>query len=231
MLVDTVTAAATPHGDLLQRLRSQADAGARVRQQVVVHPVLAGLLDGGLQPGAAYSVGGGALLLALLAAPSGSGLWCGVVGMPELGAEAARSAGVVLDKLVLVPRPGERWLSVVAALAEALPVVAVRPPGRVRDADAARLASRMRERSSVLLVCGEWPRVNAELRIEQARWSGLGAGHGYLTSREVVVSATDRHSGMPRTARMILPDAHGRLSAGEPVVAEAGRRPHLRAVG
>lgn len=231
VLVNATTAAATPHGDLLQRLRSQADAGARVRQQVAVHPALAGLLDGGLQPGAAYSVSAGSLLLALLAEPSSTGLWCGVVGMPELGAEAARSAGVVLDRLVLVPQPGERWLSVVAALAEALPVVAVRPPVRARDADAARLAARMRERSSVLLVCGEWPRVNAELRIEQAKWSGLGAGHGYLTSREVVVSATNRHSGTPHTARLILPDASGRLSAGELVTAGAGQRPRLRAVG
>ena len=92
MLVNTAAATATPHGDLLQRLRSQADAGPRVRHLVPVHPALAGLLDGGLQPGAAYSVSGGALLLALLAEPSQAGSWCGVVGIPELGAEAAGSA-------------------------------------------------------------------------------------------------------------------------------------------
>ncbi|NLA28460.1 MAG: hypothetical protein GX875_02220 [Propionibacterium sp.] len=224
-------ATATPRDDLVQRLRSQADTGARVSQPMAVHPALTGLLDGGLQPGAAYSVDGGALLLALLAEPSGSGLWCGVVGIPELGAEAARSAGVVLDRLVLVPKPGERWLSVVASLAEALPIVAVRPPSPVRDGDAARLAARLRERSSVLLVCGDWPRGAAELRITRAQWSGLGAGHGYLCGREVTVSVTSRHSGMPRTARMLLPDANGRLAAGEVSVVEVSRRPRLRAVG
>ena len=37
--------------------------------------------------------------------------------MPEMGVEAAQQAGVVLDRLVLVPEPGRRWLSAVAALA------------------------------------------------------------------------------------------------------------------
>ena len=233
VLVNTAAATATPHGDLLQRLRSQADAGPRVRHLVPVHPALAGLLDGGLQPGAAYSVSGGALLLALLAEPSQAGSWCGVVGIPELGAEAAGSAGVVLERLVLVSQPGERWLSVVAALAEALPLVAVRPPAQVRDADAARLAARLRERSSVLLVCGDWPRVTAKLGIAEAHWSGLGSGHGYLDSREVLVNATNRYSGISRTARLMLPDSTGRLSAdaGETMAEQTQPRSTLRAVG
>jgi len=199
-----------------------------VQNLVPVHPGLAGLLpEGGLRPGAAYSVAGGALLLSLLAEPSAAGSWCGVVGIPELGTEAARSAGVALDRLALVPQPGERWLSVVAALAEVLPVVAVRPPGRVREADAARLAARLRERSCVLLVCGEWPRVEARLAVAEARWDGLGDGHGYLTGREVVVTVDTRHTGTPRRARLLLPNAAGRLGHSVTVESPAG----LRAVG
>jgi hypothetical protein len=225
--VVSVRAAELPSRDVLQQLRAKAGA-ARVANLVPVHPVLAPLLpDGGLRPGAAYSVSGGALLLALLAEPSSAGSWCGVVGVPELGAEAARSAGVALDRLALVPQPGERWLSVVAALAEVLPVVAVRPPGRVREADAARLAARLRERSCVLLACGEWPRVEARLAVAEARWDGLGDGHGYLAGREVVVTAATRHTGHPRRVRLVLPDASGRLGAALPVEAPAG----LRAVG
>jgi len=220
-------AAEIPTGEVLQQLRAQAGA-ARVQNLVPVHPALAPLLpDGGLRPGAAYSVTGGALLLALLAAPSAAGSWCGVVGLPELGAEAARSAGVALDRLALVPQPGERWLSVVAALVEVLPVVAVRPPGRVREADAARLAARLRERSTVLLACGEWPRVEARLAVDEARWDGLGDGHGYLSGRQVVVTAATRHTGVPRRARLVLPDAVGRLATAVQVEAAAG----LRAVG
>ena len=231
MLVNSAAARTVPQGDLLRRLHTQAAAGTRLQQKVPVHPVLAGLLDGGLQPGAAYSITGGSLLLALLAEPSKAGAWCGVVGVPELGTEAARSAGVALDRLVLVPKPGERWLSVVAALAEALPVVAVRPPGRVPDVDANRLAARLRERSCVLLVCGEWPRTQMTLTLTERHWSGLGSGHGYLSSREVVISAVDKRQAMPRIARMILPDSHGRPAEAPEQDSDQFRpRPRLRAV-
>ena len=182
-------------------------------QVVAVHPALAGLLpDGGLRPGAAYQVAGGALLIALLAEPSAAGAWCAVVGVPEFGAEAARRAGVVLERLALVPEPEQRWLSVVAALSEVMGVVAVRPPGRVAAVDANRLASRLRERGCVLLVCGEWPRAEATFSLGRTKWSGLGAGHGYLSGREVEVTARSRH-GFTRSTRLVLPDRHGRLSS------------------
>lgn len=219
-------AAEIPAGEVLQQLRAKAGSG-RVQHLVPAPPELARLLpEGGLRPGAAYSVAGGALLLALLAEPSAAGSWCGVVGIPELGAEAARSAGVALDRLALVPNPGERWLSVVAALAEVLPVVAVRPTSRVREADAARLAARLRERSTLLLVCGEWPRVEATIGLREPRWDGLGAGHGYLSGREVEVTVATRHTPVPRATRLRLPDTAGRLSAVAPSAAV-----ELRAVG
>lgn len=195
---------------LLQQLRAQTQP--RVQQVIEVHPALAGLLpDGGLRPGCAYQVSGGALLLALLARPSATGSWCSVVGMPEFGAEAARSAGVALERLALVPEPGQRWLSVVAALAEVIGVVAVRPPGQVGMADANRLAARLRERNCVLLACGEWPRAEATLSLGRGQWFGLGEGHGYLSGREAEVTVRSRH-GLVRSARLALPDRLGRLS-------------------
>lgn len=195
---------------LLQQLRAKAQP--RSQHVTGIHPALAKLLpEGGLRPGCAYQVSGGALLLALLAEPSTAGTWCSVVGMPEFGIEAARSAGVALERLVLVSRPGERWLSVVAALAEVMGVVAVRPPARVSQAEANRLAARLRERSCVLLACGEWPRAEASLSLGPAQWFGLGEGHGYLTGREVEVTARTRH-GLTRSARLTLPDRLGRLA-------------------
>lgn len=195
---------------LLQQLRAKAQP--RIQQVTDIHPALAGLLpDGGLRPGCAYQVSGGALLLALLAVPSAGGAWCSVVGVPEFGVEAARSAGVALERLVLVPRPRERWLSVVAALAEVMGVVAVRPPGRVGTAEANRLAARLRERNCVLLACGEWPRAEASFSLGRSQWFGLAEGHGYLGGREVEVTARSRH-GLTRTARLALPDRCGRLA-------------------
>jgi hypothetical protein len=209
---------------MLAKLRAQlATAEARVRPAgYPVPPALAGLLpDRGLHPGAAYSLGSaGALLLALLAEPSAEGHWCGVVGIPEFGTEAAQRAGVNLDRLVLVPEPADQWLGVVAALSEVLPVLAIRPPGRVREVDAARLASRLRDRGSVLLVHGDWPRAEARLELADPHWAGLGAGIGHLGAREVLVRGFSRRWAGERVDRLLLPDGAGRLAVARPVVEE-----------
>ena len=232
--------------DELARLRERITAierTTRIGSDVPVLPAppeLAGLLPGGgLRTGAAYALGSSMpLLTRLLAAPSRAGAWCAVVGMPELGAEAALEAGVELERLVLVPRPGERWLGVAAALAEAVGVVALRPGGRVRETEAARLAARLRERETVLLVQGAWPQAEAELVVEDLRWLGLGEGHGVLERGEATVSVTSRRSPGTRRARIVLagdPPAGLSGSSGPQAVprpAHEDLRPHgLRAVG
>lgn len=177
-------------------------------------PGLAELLPGGaLRAGSAYSVAEShALVMAMMAGPSASGSWCGVVGLPDFGVEAAAGFGVQLEHLVLVPRPGDRWLTVTAALADVLPVVVTRPPARVSDADAARLAARLRQRGCTLISMGPWPQSEARLSLEQTSWSGLGAGHGRLTDRQVTVSvSTAGGTGRPRTGRLWLPSADATL--------------------
>jgi hypothetical protein len=227
-----VTLAELPRTELLARLRAQvAVKEARIRQTPFpVHPELAALLpDGGLKPGSAYSLSGaGALLLSLLAEPSREGYWCGVVGMPDFGAEAAAHAGVDLDRLALVPDPAEQWMATTAALVEALPIVAVRPSGKLSDGEVAKLMSRLRDREAVLLVDGPWPRAEALLSVSGLSWSGVGAGFGYLTSREVTVTVSSRRSPLRRSVRLVLPTAEGRLAAAA-AVAEAPTT--LRAVG
>ncbi|WP_223169127.1 MULTISPECIES: hypothetical protein [Microbacterium] len=209
-------------GDLAS-LRAQLERvqGRRLDAPVLpVHPALAALLPGGgLRPGAAYSLSRStSLLLGLLAQPSQAGSWCGVVGMPRLGAEAAERLGVDLTRLVLIPEPGPRWLAVTATIAEVLPVVAVRPAGRAPDAEISRLAARLRDRGAVLLVQGPWPQAEAVLELDAPEWSGLGRGHGYLSGREVTITASSRRWPRPRRSRVLLPDATGTIAAvGEPV--------------
>lgn len=176
---------------------------------IPTHPAIAGLLPGGgLKQGAAYSVQGSAMLLmTLLAAPSAAGSWCAVVGVPEFGTEAAQHFGVELDRLVLVPQPGEQWLAVTAAIAEVMAVVVTRPPKRASDSSVARLAARLRQRGTTLLVLGSWPQTEAMLSLSDSAWHGIGDGHGYLASREATVTVTDRMTGRPRSARLWLPDA------------------------
>ncbi len=221
--------ASASSAELLEQLRAQViGAEARVRQQPFgVDPALAPVLgEPGLKPGAAYCLdSSGALLHALLAGPSREGHWCGVVGLPTFAAEAAAAAGVNLERLVLVPEPGEQWLAATAALADVLPVLVVRPAGRVREGDATRLLSRLRDRGGVLLVVGEWPRAEARLVVRERRWFGLGDGFGHLAGRQVQVVAVSWRYPAGRSASLLLPAADGRVHpVPEPVVP-------LRAVG
>jgi len=216
----------------VHRLRAQVEQVQGRTLDVPVlpsYPALSRLLPGGgLRPGSVYTVAPGSasvsLLLALLAPPSQAGSWCGVVGMPNLGAEAAERLGVDLTRLVMVPDPGSRWLAVTATITEVLPVVVVRPPGRVSDADAARFAARLRDRDGVLLVQGPWPQAEASLSVSDPGWSGLGRGHGYLDAREVTVTVSSRRLAAPRRGPVLLPAPGGVVDAvrgPSPVVRDA----------
>ena len=205
------------------RAKLEQVQGRRLDAPVLpTHPALAALLPGGgLRPGAAYSLDPSlSLLLALMARPSQEGIWCGAIGMPELGAEAAERLGVALEHLVLVPDPGARTLGVAAMLAEVLPVVAIRPGGRAMGAEVSRLAARLRDRGAVLLVQGPWPQAEATLRLSEGEWAGVGNGVGYLAGRTVTVTASSRRWPVPRKARLMLPAPDGTVAVA-PAASEA----------
>ncbi|QIZ98826.1 hypothetical protein [Leifsonia sp. PS1209] len=193
--------------ELQSRIR-QMQATTLESRRLETHPALSPLLPGGaLKAGAAYAVRGSTtLVMAMLAGPSASGAWCGVVGMPDFGAEAAGRFGIDLDRLVLVPHPGEQWLTVTAAVVDVLSVVVVAPTSRARDGDIARLNARLRQREATLIVVGDWPQVEATLTVSRSGWDGLGGGTGYLSSRRVTVESAPRGgSGQLRRAELWLP--------------------------
>lgn len=193
--------------ELQSRIR-QMQATTLESRRLETHPALSPLLPGGaLKAGAAYAVRGSTtLVMAMLAGPSASGAWCGVVGMPDFGAEAAGRFGIDLDRLVLVPHPGEQWLTVTAAVVDVLSVVVVAPTSRARDGDIARLTARLRQREATLIVVGDWPQVEATLTVSRSGWDGLGGGTGYLSSRRVTVESAPRGgSGQLRRAELWLP--------------------------
>lgn len=195
--------------------------GASSAPALATVPGLAELLPhGGLRPGTTYSVTGSAsLAMALLAGPSTAGTWCGVVGAPEFGAEAAAALGVDLSRVVFVPDPGNRWVTVTAAMVDVLGVVLVKPPVPVHSGEASRLNARLRQRGGILVSMGAWPQSEARLSIVDSSWRGLGDGHGHLTARLATVSV-DSRSGRARTGRIWLPAADARI---RPVdAAEAG---------
>jgi hypothetical protein len=200
--------------DLQARIRRMQRNRLDTRE-LPTHPALAGLLPGGaLTAGSAYSVTGSTTLaLGMLQGPSAAGAWCAVVGMPDLGIESAAGLGIDLDRLVLVPRPGEQWLPVVSALIDVVSVVLVRPPGGTRvfegpvsESTASKLAARLRQREAVLIGVGDWPRADARLTVGDSSWAGLGAGFGHLSGRQVTVSAITP-AGRPVSRRLWLPAA------------------------
>lgn len=193
MASSALSARAETVQQLQARIRAMQAPGLGGRT-LPTHPALAPLLPGGaLRAGAAYAVPGSlGLAMLLLAGPGAAGSWCGVVGVPDFGIEAAAGLGVDLGRLVLVPDPGEHWLTVTAQIADVLPLVVVRPPQRATPGDAARLASRLRQRGATLVVLGPWAQAEATLEIEASSWLGLGAGSGYLAGREALVAVTAR---------------------------------------
>ena len=196
----------------------QALDTAGVDRELRTHPAVGELLAGAsLRGGSVYSVrGSAALVMALMAGPSAEGAWCGVVGVPSFGAEAARGLGVDLERLVLVPDPGPEWLSVVAALVDALTVVVVRPPGEVTPGEASRLAARLRTRGAMLIAYGSWPGSEARFEIESNTWTGLGDGEGLLAARRATVAVTGRRAAVRARHDLWLPGPDGTIrSAGQ----------------
>jgi hypothetical protein len=185
-----------------------------------LHALLPGLRRGG---SVAVASGTSSLVLALLARASAGGAWAAVVGMPGLSGPAAAQAGVVLERLALVPHPGPQWPTVVAALLDGVDVVVVAPAEPVTDRVASRLAARARQRGSVLVPYGRWPGADLTLTATHGRWDGLGAGHGRLRFRELTITARGRgEAARPRQVRVRLPGPAGRLeavpAAGRPVL-------------
>jgi hypothetical protein len=218
------TQGSSAQGDVVRELQARIRRMQRNKldtRELPTNSALADLLPGGaLAAGSAYSVlDSTTLALSLLQGPSAAGAWCAVVGMPDLGVEAAAGLGIDLDRLVLVPHPGDQWLTVASALVDVVSVLLVRPPlrdGRVRitDGSASKLASRLRQREAVLISLGDWPGADARLTVSDSSWAGLGSGFGHLTGRQVTVSSTAaRWQGRAKSRRLWLPGPDQSVSA------------------
>jgi len=164
-----------------------------------------------LRTGSAFMVDNASLALALLSGPSQAGEWIGIVGVPDLGYESAAELGVDLSRTIVVPEPGEHWLSVLAGLAEIASVVLVRPPQTVTPSQAERLRSRLRLKGAALVSWGMWPRCEATFSLRSSHWVGLGRGHGHLSSRLAEVDVA-WHGTSPRSVQLWLPGADAQVT-------------------
>ncbi|WP_329521292.1 hypothetical protein [Spirillospora sp. NBC_01491] len=205
-----------------------APGAGSARGLVPVLPALRSVVPGGgLRPGSIVGLGGlgaASLGLALVAGVSrhggveGAGGWCGVVGLPDFGVAAATAMGAAPERLLLVDEPGGRWPDVVAALAEAVDLILVRPPERPGATAVRRLTALARKHGCVLTLTGafarDWPGTRLRLRIEDVTWHGLGHGHGRLRGRLARVVAEGRDApGTGRHDRLWLPAPDGAVTA------------------
>jgi hypothetical protein len=207
--------------ELQQRVqRMQGPAVSRTLESL---PGMSGVIQ--LKTGETYAVDSPSLATALVAGPSQAGEWIAFVGINDLGFEAAAEFGIDLERTVVVPRPGELWLSVTAGLLDVATVVVVKPPLSVSYQQAERLKSRLRMKDAALVCWGDWPRSDATLSITESSWLGLGSGHGRLTARRVVVSV--RQGGPVRHVPLWLPGVDQQIAERDHevvplVVAQAG---------
>lgn len=163
------------------------------RPPLPVPPEMTRFLGDGLRRGTTVAVlGSTSIALALLASSSARGSWVGVVGQPSIGLLAAAEAGVVLDRLALVPQPGPDAPGVVAALLDGMDIALVGPHAALTDADRRRLAARARERGSVLVSTTRWPGAAVVLGVRTLGWTGAGEGDGRLRSLDVRVTRSGR---------------------------------------
>jgi hypothetical protein len=201
-------AALDPGRSVVEQLRERVATMERGTAALQPVPTLPGLADVvPLHAGSTYSVDSASLALALAAGASRAGEWVGFAGCADFGAEAAAELGIELSRTVLVPDPGEHWLEVTAALVDVLRVVVLRPPASVSARTAGILDSRLRTRSAVLVVHGEWPRVEARLSIERSGWFGPTSGSGQLQERRARV-VVRRGARPPQHAEVTWPGVH-----------------------
>lgn len=213
--------------ELASRVRAMEGRTPDARCVLPVLPALRPLLPQGLQGGGCYGVTGSlGLAVALLAEASAAGEWSAVVGVPDLGAEAAAALGVDLSRTLLVPDPRGEWFTVVATLVDVLPIVLARTPARLAPREIARLEARVRDQSCVFVVLQDgalrWPRVTASIDVGASEWSGISSGRGTLDARRVHVRVRER-SG--RSRELVVQQRAGSYVAATETVAP------LRAVG
>jgi hypothetical protein len=128
----------------------------------------------------------------------------------------------VLDRLLVVPEPGENWMRAVETLADGVDVILLRPPAAAPAGLRRRVEARLRQGRAegtthrpVLLVLGEWPGAAVTLHTVETVWTGLSgvgptAGTGQITGCKATVTALGRATaGRTRVLRLWLPGPDG----------------------
>jgi hypothetical protein len=123
--------------------------------------------------------------MVLLAAGMSQGSWAAIAGVPTFGALAAgQDHGLPLGRVAMIPEPGLRWPTVVAALIDGVDLVVVASPPDVTEPVIRSLQARARQRGTVLIPTSAWPGSDLVIECTSKAWTGLGRGHGRFRTQE-----------------------------------------------
>lgn len=224
--------------ELHDQVRRIAPVVLAAEQVLPVPEVFHTLLPGkGLQRGWTTRVDGGAsaraLAWALLGDVTTSGGWIAAVDVSGISLAAAREVGVAIERVLVVTSPdGATWSATIGALIGAVDVIVFgAPKHRVQPREYRRMASRCRERGTVLveLAANDGDRgrggqqtqgqrdqgqlqYDVSFTVDPIGWSGLGQGFGRLQARGLDVSVAGRRMpGSGRRGQYELPAADGSL--------------------
>ena len=199
---------------------------ARERTLPVAAPFDRLLPDEGLVRGRVLSCRGVAetsLAFGVIAEALKQGAWAAVVDVATFGADAASEFGIPLERVVRVDSGGvgeggvgelAAWSDVMGAAVDGFDVVVTKVPAELRGAAVRKLANRIQQKGSVVVVLGESGALGSDLvfAADHTSWSGISSGAGHLRSRVVTVAAGGRRLPAARTVPLLIDAASGRVA-------------------
>ena len=142
-------------------------------------------MPGGLPTGSVSTIDHpGFIQAALIAEVTRNHKHVAIVNEPELSLATIVELGGDLSRIAVVPNAGDSPLDIAAILAEGVDLITGRLP-EVTMTRARPLDARLRSHdTTMLLVDGNWPSTQLQIRSELADLGGLGIGHGRIRHLE-----------------------------------------------
>jgi len=161
--------------------------------------------EGGLVRGRTVLCSGDAavaMALRVVSRATQAGSWLGIVGVHNIGVQAASEHGVALQRVVFVqPASGRtEWVNTVAAVADGFDVLMLEVPRGITEADARRVQTRIQARRNALVLI-EVTQQSAVRSVFQpdvimntatTQWHGIERGAGHVQGRDVQVAVSGR---------------------------------------
>ena len=198
-----------PNGEAgIQMLRGRIKEIEGSNTDSSIFPVNSALLslfpEGGLAKGASYSLDRSASLLwSLIAEPTRQGVWCAIVGVPDLGIGIAKELGVNTNRIVLIPTPGPKWMAILGDLIETVGICVLGSFSAPAARQLSALHSRLRSYKTSLLVRANWPNSKTSFAVAH-QWNGAGLGEGLLQTHYLHITAKSRSGDVMRSCDVVI---------------------------